>query len=81
MPWTLAKPFFPSMGLIALVDGTFALRTNRWVLLILSSVQVFTSAGIIFGWASLVVVLKEAGVYADACSTATAAASGGGGSS
>ena len=59
------------MGL-SLIDGTVALRTNRWALLLLSSVQVFTSAGIIFGWASLVVVLKEAGVYADACGTAAA---------
>ena len=53
--------------MLGLFDGTIALRTNRWVLLVLSAVQVFTSAGIIFGWASLVVVLKEAGVYASAC--------------
>ena len=44
-------------------------RWNRWLIFGLSCVQVFTSAGIIFGWASLLVILKDAGVYASLCAS------------
>eukprot|EP00937_MAST-01D_sp_MAST-1D-sp2_P002430 g2430.t1 len=42
-------------------------RFNRWLLITLNSVQVFTSGGVIFGWASLQQVLSASGVYASYC--------------
>ena len=66
-----ANEHFPAMASASVLQR----RWNRWLIFILSCVQVFTSAGIIFGWASLLIILKDAGVYASLCSSGTTLAS------
>ena len=40
---------------------------KRWILLVWAFIEIVLFSGIVFGWGSLVFVLKDEGIYADLC--------------